>query len=207
MCKSNKLVVPFKVFLCFVFAVLDYYICLVAKVYFKPLFLDTLFEMTAGFAFGPFYGILSVLFKRVWDIALLQNLAKWPNYLYSFCTIFAILIICPYKKHFLQNEKDKLLLILKLFFLSMIICLEMSISGGVIGKIVSLIMKTPYSMTVQTDSFMGFFSGFIHNTLLLEIISRIPVNVIDRIIAVFIPYGISILLCKAPLFRQKEEEC
>lgn len=104
--------------------------------------------------------------------------------------IWGVLIVCPFNKKFLQNEKNKVMLFTKLFFLSMIICLEMSITGGVIGRIVALIQNTPYSMTVQTDSFMQIFTRFIHNTLVLEIISRIPVNIIDRIITVFIPYGI-----------------
>lgn len=187
------------------FAISDYYISLFAKTHFKPLFLDTIFEMTSAFAFGPIYGILCVLFKRVYSIIMFPDFTRWPGYLYSFCTIFGILIICPYKKKLLDTEKDKLLLVIKLFLLSIIICLEMSITGGVIGRIVAAINHTPYSMTVQTDSFMQFFANFIHSTLILEIISRIPVNAIDRIITIFIPYFIALGICMIPFFREEEK--
>ena len=188
---------PFiKIIICFAFAVFDYHISLFAKLHFRPLFLDTIFEMTAAFSFGPFYGILCVLFKRLWNIILVMNLSRWPGYLYSFCTIFAVLIVCPFKKKYLDEEQDKLLLIIKLFLLSIIICLEMSITGGIIGRIVAAIQHTPYSMTVQTDSFMQFFANFIHSTLILEIISRIPVNAIDRIITVFLPYGMALIITR-----------
>lgn len=192
--KNKKITIPLKLVICFLFAVLDYYISLFAKIHFKPLFLDTLFEITSAFTFGPIYGILCVLFKRVWNIILIRDLSRWPSFLYSFCTIGAVLIVCPFYKKFLHNEKNKVMLFIKLFLLSMIICLEMSITGGVIGRIVALIQHTPYSMTVQTDSFMQIFARFIHNTLILEIISRIPVNIIDRIITIFIPFGISKLI-------------
>ncbi|MBQ0051808.1 MAG: hypothetical protein KBT11_07080 [Treponema sp.] len=194
--KDNALKTTFKIFICFAFAVLDYYISIYAKLHFRPLFLDTIFEMTSAFAFGPVYGILCVLFKRLWNIILVPNLNRWPAYLYSFCTIFGVLIVCPFKKKFLDGEKDRLLLLIKLFLLSVIICLEMSITGGIIGRIVAAIQHTPYSMTVQTDSFMQLFANFIHSTLVLEIISRIPVNAIDRIITVFIPYVLALLITK-----------
>lgn len=78
-----------KILLCALFAVLDYYISLLlAKTHFKPLFLDTLFEMTASFAFGPLYGILSVLFKPILNIIMVPDFSRWPGYLYSFYTTF-----------------------------------------------------------------------------------------------------------------------
>ncbi|MCL2444450.1 MAG: hypothetical protein FWD13_13445, partial [Treponema sp.] len=84
------------------------------------------------------------------------------------------------------------IIILTLF--SFALCLIMSILGGLIATFI-LYLNSAYS---ETDGIMGVFSAtmFTHNVPIIvkEILSRIPVNIIDRLISTFAGYGAALCI-------------
>ena len=191
---SASVIVAVRLLLCVVCAFLDYGMTFATKVIFPALFLDTLFATAMTFAFGPLYGFFCVLCKHVIVFCVTPDLAHLEIHLYALCTVGAIVIIWLFSRAFLKKETDLLLILTKLFFLAMLVALEMSVVGGLVGRIISFLNGTPSSMTIQTEPFMRFFANFIPSPLVLEMLSRLPVNVIDRIITTFVPYGIAVAL-------------
>jgi hypothetical protein len=86
--------------------------------------------------------------------------------------------------------------VIALTFLAFALCIAMSVMGGVISAAIwGASSSYPYesSLLIWLSKTM-----FAENTptLVKEIVARIPVNMIDRIITAFAGYGIAILLRK-----------
>ncbi|MGN0738757.1 MAG: ECF transporter S component [Treponema sp.] len=150
---------------------LDYVISdFVAWINNLPLFCDTIFIMALSFFAGPWWGILAGFF----------------------CHFIAAFTAGWYKIHFLQNERSKFKIFIKLFFLSILLCLLMSISGGIIGYFLLNIESYRFA-TSQTDFLSFLWRDDLKSELLLQIVVRIPVNIADRFICVFAAWGVYLL--------------
>lgn len=177
---------------------LDYIICdFVAWEKNMPLFCDTIFIMVLSFLSGPWWGVLAGFFYHLIDFLLNRTLE--PGHLFVLCHFLAALTAGYFKICFIKKTDTGLALFVKLVILSFVLCLVMSISGGIISYILSFI-EAYKSASSQTDFLTFMWENKFHSKLLLEIAVRIPVNIADRFICTFAAWGIFLTitrLCKA----------
>lgn len=170
---------------------LDYVICdFIAWINNLPLFCDTIFIMALSFLAGPWWGISAGFFYHLIDFLLNRTLEL--GHFFIICHFLAAFTAGWYKNRFLQNEKSKFRIFFKLIFLSVLLCLLMSISGGIIGYILQNIESYQFA-TSQTDFLSFLWHDDLKSELLLQIAVRIPINITDRFICVFAAWGIYLL--------------
>lgn len=166
---------------------LDYIICdLVAWVNHLPLFCDTIFIMALSFLAGPWWGALAGFFYHLIDFCLNRTLEL--GHLFVLCHFLAALTAGYYKIRFIKTTDSSLALFAKLIILSLVLCLVMSISGGIIGYILNNI-EAYKEASSQTDFLFFLWQNKFRSKLLLQIAVRIPVNIADRFICTFAAWG------------------
>jgi len=163
-----------------------------------PLFLDTVFTAAIAFAFGVIPGIFTALLT--W---FLLGIYYSGFSFYFLCSIAEVLIICALKPtapdipNFASKEKivaSLTALVSNLFLLYVLCALNISILGGVVDYITHLFMGRNYYSAEDL-----FKPGLIMSNLPLlavNIISRIPINIVDRFIVIFAGFFISRWLVK-----------
>ena len=167
---------------------LDYLICdLVAWVNHLPLFCDTIFIMGLSFLAGPWWGVLAGFFYHLIDFLLNRTLEL--GHLFMLCHFIAALTTGYFKILFIKETDTKFSIFIKLILLSLVLCLVMSISGGIIGYILNNI-EAYKAASSQTDFLTFLWDNKFHSKLLLQIAVRIPVNIADRFICTFAAWGV-----------------
>ena len=90
-----------------------------------------------------------------------------------------------------------------LILFSFALCIAMSVLGGLLTVLVLILRNSaelnPASVLLSSTMFSQNLSP-----LLVEILSRIPINIIDRLITAFGGYGIAYLATVSPLTRPKK---
>ena len=178
-----------------------------------PLYMDTVLTITVTFIGGLFWGCLTGLLTNV--IGHTINFWGWEGYLFSLCNILTAVITWKFTCIFLSeltfiNDKNKIenppsasffksrrldnimSKIFVLMLLSFILCFTISIMGGLIAFFIEVI-KTPHSEN-PASQYSDFYGGL--PLVLREIVSRVPINIIDRIISVFAGFGIAYVMGK-----------
>jgi hypothetical protein len=199
-------------------AALNIAICYISQnVLTIPLFLDTIFTMTLTFYGGVFWGVLTgaltnLVFHSIFFVS-------WPYYLYTFCNISVALITALFIRWFprelnlnprpegklsdskqsssaqLQNLIEKAII---LILLSFALCIVISVLGGIFSTLINVI-EAPVEGAEIVDPGKNFRlalqrKGF--PAIMVEIASRIPVNILDRLISSFAGFGIAMLMAK-----------
>jgi len=169
-----------------------------------PLYMDTLFTVAVTLSRGLFWGALTgALSNLIYHSLFFQG---WPVYLYTLCNIAVALITALFVRLFPgelalgvpprhgaapRTVMDRVMVLLMLSF-SM--CIGMSVMGGLIAALSGIIVPA----SPNGDGPELFFKLALRrralNLVLVEVLSRIPVNVIDRLISVFGGCGIALLL-------------
>ena len=175
-----------------------------------PLYMDTVLTITVTFIGGLFWGCLTGVLTNIAGHTL--SFWGWEGYLFSLCNILTALITWRFtciffseltfindknvnentsffKSRRLDNIMNKIFV---LMLLSFILCFAISIMGGLIASFIEII-KTPQSVN-PASQYSDFYSGL--PLVLREIVSRIPINIIDRIISVFAGFGIAYVIGK-----------
>jgi len=175
-----------------------------------PLYMDTILTISITLAFGLVWGafcgtLTNVISHTIWGWS-------WGGYLYALCNIataFITWIFCRYfQRELLEKTPDVLIQpaqkssklskimdkVIILLLLSFSLCLAMSILGGLITAFI--LRFNPSNSEEVIISALLSATMFDQNapTIIKEIISRIPVNIIDRSISAFAGYGISLLI-------------
>ena len=199
-CNSRKYSVLTLFVLSFLCGLLDYFICdFVAWVNNLPLFCDTIFIMALSFFAGPWWGVLASFFYHVIDFAF--NRTFELGHLFILCHFLAALTAGYFKIWFIKKEDTNIALFIKLIVLSIVMCLVMSISGGIIGYILANIEEYNFASS-QTDFLTFLWQNRFESQLLLLIAVRIPVNIADRFICVFAAWGVYLLARKLPVGKK-----
>ena len=178
-----------------------------------PLYMDTVLTIAVTFIGGLFWGCLTGVLTNI--IGHTISFWGWEGYLFSLCNILTAVITwkfsCIFRTELTfisgKNEKENLRsasffrsrrldnimsLIFVLMLLSFILCFSISIMGGLIASLIDII-KTPQSINPASQH-SDFYSGL--PLVLMEIVSRIPINIVDRIISVFAGFGIAYVIGK-----------
>jgi len=173
-----------------------------------PLYLDTILTITATLLGGFFWGILTGALTNI--IGHTINFWGWEGYLFTLCSIATALITWVFIRQFPQEIKitndDKPQIvkthnsqmffriinrIIVLILLSFTLCLAMSLLGGLISALIQIFGSSPAD-ELHLSALLGSTMFPKMNVILMEILSRIPINIIDRLISVFAGYGIAI---------------
>lgn len=167
---------------------LDYLICdLVAWVNQLPLFCDTIFIMALSFFAGPWWGVLAGFFYHLIDFALHRTMEL--GHLFMLCHFLAALTAGYFKILFIKKSDSRFLLFVKLNILVIVLCLVMSVSGGIISNILNNI-EAYNKASSQTDFLTFLWQNKFNSKLILQIAVRIPVNIADRFICTFAAWGV-----------------
>ena len=167
---------------------LDYLICdLVAWVNQLPLFCDTIFIMALSFFAGPWWGVLAGFFYHLIDFALHRTMEL--GHLFMLCHFLAALTAGYFKILFIKKSDSRFMLFVKLNILVIVLCLVMSVSGGIISNILNNI-EAYNKASSQTDFLTFLWQNKFNSKLLLQIAVRIPVNIADRFICTFAAWGV-----------------
>ncbi|MCQ2248708.1 MAG: ECF transporter S component [Treponema sp.] len=184
------------------FGILDYYMCdFVVYILKVPLFCDTIFCLAITFLANPLWGILSVISYHVFDIIISHSFVIYQ--LYTLSAFIGCVTAWVYKKQVMKDADSLIVTIVKLLGLSLVMCLVMSISGGIISRICAYVNGDGSEYTFQTEFLAVLFEGKLRFPLLDSILLRIPVNVVDRLITVFAAFGVYKLLTKCRFLQQQ----
>jgi hypothetical protein len=179
-----------------------------SSVLFLPLFIDTIFTIALTFSRGLFWGILTGLLTHLASNIIFPS--GWLMYLYTLCSIVSALITALFIRLFpdelgfhrrstLKTVMDR---VIALMMLSFTLCIVMSVQGGLTAALIEFLGTFYASSSSGTEGPELLFKLTLlrrHLPLVgVEILSRIPLNVIDRLVSVFGAYGIAALLTYFP---------
>ncbi|GHV69851.1 hypothetical protein AGMMS49928_14370 [Spirochaetia bacterium] len=162
-----------------------------------PLFMDTLFTVALTFLGGLPCGIVTaILTHAIVNSLLVQDL---PNYLYTLCNIISALVTAYSMRLFPAecsvNPGGKPPAggiygrITILFTLSLVMCILMSLAGGIISTVIETFFVRRDFYDAEVFIFKRMLTRKGLPLPLTEILCRIPVNILDRLISVFGGYG------------------
>ena len=173
-------------FLCILAAGANYVVStLVLKV---PLFLDTLFSAAVCFTVGFWPALLTALLTQA-ATCIREN--SITPFLFIFCCIAELLLIVK-----LNPAKSRTPLSLAGIFAGLLLlyiasCIVISVLGGVIDFIYHHVMANSKLYFSPEDTFKISLSLIGIPALAMDILSRIPVNIVDRFIVIFGGFYIS----------------
>ena len=205
-------------------------LCFIAGI---PLYLDTIMTisitLTGGFFWGALCGMLTNLIHHTfWGWG-------WEGYLFILCDIATAFVtwlfmrLFPgelnlsvklnktrsapsgivYKSSLFSMVMDRLIV---LIILSFALCLAMSFLGGLIAYII-LTISSSYNFEGSGITALFRSSMFKGRTpvIVSEIVSRVPVNIVDRLISAFCGFAIAlgltkVLTAKTPILRYFSRE-
>lgn len=188
-----------------------------------PLYLDTIATVAVTLVGGVFWGGLTGALTNL--VGHSMAFWGWEGYLFALCNIVAACLSCLFVRLFPREmslnlrksapagnprRSQKLSVIMDrtvvLILFSFTLCLAMSVLGGLITVFIQILRygrveagdPNPASVTLASTLFSRFLP-----VLLSEILARIPINIVDRLISVFAGYGIAALLyAKLPFLRE-----
>ena len=174
-----------------------------------PLYADTVFTVAMCFFAGLVPGLLTVgLYFTLSSIryVVLQGAAAgdvWVINIFIICAILEVLVVCLYRRRMKSSEStffenpwlDSFTgILVHLLILSVIACIAISIAGGIIDFVLS-----QFNVTQDFSPEDNFKLGLLRNNvniLATAILSRIPINIVDRFIVVFGGFAVSLLYRK-----------
>jgi hypothetical protein len=162
-----------------------------------PLFMDTMFTVALTFLGGLPCGIVTaILTHAIVNPLLVQDL---PNYLYTLCNITSALVtayamrlfpaecsVSPRGKPPAGGIYGRITI---LFILSLVMCIMMSLSGGIISTAIETFFTHRDSYDAEVFIFRRMVARKGLPLFLTEILCRIPVNILDRLLSCFGGYG------------------
>ena len=171
-----------------------------------PLYIDTVFTAAITFTFGLIPGLTVALLS--WFIPCIYWGVGFN--LYVLCSITEVILINALKpvplviSQFAPKEKaisSYSSLAAKLMLLYILCAITISVLGGVINYMSDLIFNLPLHHFGVEDTFkLGLLMSNLP-ALAVNILSRIPINIVDRFIVIFGGYFISRGLAR--LIRQE----
>ena len=192
-----------------------------------PLYMDTIFTVSVTFVGGLFWGMLTGFLTNIIGHSI--HFWGWEGYLFALCNIATAVITYLFiqffpnelklinqpvhqslssvflNKSFRNSYLLKLIIerVVVLILLAFSLCFVMSILGGLISAFIYYLRYCPDIKQINNPasgliSFMMFSENM--PIIIKEILSRIPINIIDRLIAAFTGYGIAFIASK--LFKK-----
>ena len=162
-----------------------------------PLFMDTLGSITVAFIFGGVPAIICATISQM-IMFFVEHYASTIILIYVTTVYAAIGVVCLFRKS-LQETDSVLNTIFIIFFISILMALCVSISGGIVNAICIYVQDiTGYA--IQDNAATSYFQVDLLkmglSSIPTYILSRIPSNLIERPIITVISFGISVMYQK-----------
>lgn len=162
-----------------------------------PLFMDTLGSITVAFIFGGLPAIICATISQI-IMFFVEHYASAIILIYVTTVYAAIGVVCLFRKS-LQETDSVLNTIFIIFFISILMALCVSISGGIVNAICIYVQNiTGYA--IQDNAATSYFQVDLLkmglSSIPTYILSRIPSNLIERPIITVISFGISVMYQK-----------
>lgn len=162
-----------------------------------PLFMDTLGSITVAFIFGGVPAIICATISQI-IMFFVEHYASAIILLYVTTVYAAIGVVCLFRRS-LQETDSVLNTIFIIFFISILMALCVSISGGIVNAICIYVQDiTGYA--IQDNAATSYFQVDLLkmglSSIPTYIFSRIPSNLIERPIITVISFGISVMYQK-----------
>jgi hypothetical protein len=188
---------------------------LVSGVLKAPLYLDTVFTVFVTFGFGLLPGLVTgvALYpaqNALYNFFLSTGADTAAGNVFVLCAVAEILVVhlfCVKTGEQLSSFREAPSLssfagiAAPLMVLVALDCIVVSIAGGVIDFILNNLLVIPRGFYPEDIFKLGLMRNNMP-ALAAAILSRIPINIVDRFIVVFGGYGIS-LLCRKCAFSRK----
>ena len=168
-----------------------------------PLYIDTLFTVAISFTAGLVPGLVTAMIPGVVFAVITGFFSP-----FILCSIAEVFIVCFLKPSYVrepvaggQTEKEKSVaqaagVFARLMVLYIVCALAISVLGGVIDFIFYDVLLRPNEYFSPEDTFkIGLLDSGIPS-LVINILSRIPVNIVDRFLVIFGGYGVAFLYRK-----------
>ena len=183
---------------------------LTTKIFDGPLYLDTVFTVSLTLIGGLFWGMLCGALSNI--LIHTYIFWSWEGYLFVLCNVATAFITwlfirffprelaLPYQPNELHKSRhlDGIIgRLVVLILLSFTLCIAMSILGGLITVFISYIGPYPRDPTYLHAPLGSILFSEDTPILIVEILSRIPVNIVDRLITALAGYGAALLYIKA----------
>ena len=162
-----------------------------------PLFMDTLGSITVAFIFGGVPAIICATISQI-IMFFVEHYASAIILIYVTTVYAAIGVVCLFRKS-LQETDSVLNTIFIIFFISILMALCVSISGGIVNAICIYVQDiTGYASqdNAATSYFQVDLLKMGLSSIPTYILSRIPSNLIERPIITVISFGISVMYQK-----------
>jgi energy-coupling factor transport system substrate-specific component len=176
-----------------------------------PLFLDTVMTIAVTIFGGPVYGMITGALSNI--ISHSFRYWGWEGYLFTLCNMATAVItwmfmrLFPaeldlnYQKKVTDNDlfggrrlNTVVSRMAALMLLSFALCIAMSVLGGIISGLIT-VFNTSIESDILKDSVLFAPATFPGNIpILRDIIDRIPVNIVDRLISAFAGFGVAYVL-------------
>lgn len=179
----------FKIIIGLVCALLNLALCSIQDYYPIPLFMDTVFTVTASL-FGSLAGVIAAFLFHF--LSMLVHSNPPSDLTWSICSLTVVLIVRLYIRK--RNIKQTALDFFDILLLLIIIAIIISIEGAIIFTILRALVE--YRETAQVRSFYLYLLRFDIPVFLSAFIPRIPVNLLDKGICVTLGVLIYKGLCK-----------
>jgi len=181
-----------------------------------PLYLDTAFTMAVTFYGGLFWGVLTGAVTNLLHHSIF--FFGWPPYLYTLCNVAVALVTAQFIRWFPREldlgiavkqaaKKNKIQVLIEtviiLVILSFALCVVISVLGGFFAALIDFLQP---AAPVTTAPEVDFKAALIRKGLpliIVEIGSRIPVNLLDRLVSSFLGYGSALLLSRAVMSKRR----
>jgi len=160
-----------------------------------PLFLDTVFTAAITFAFGLIPGIFVAVFTWLLPCIYHQSFT-----FFVICSMMEVLLVYALKPSapdipaFASKEKiiaSYTALASKLMLLYILCTVTISILGGIVNYMMQLFIEEHSHYFSIADTFKPGLIVYNLPALAVNILARIPVNIVDRFIVIFGGYFIS----------------
>ena len=195
--------------LCVLAAVINRLLSLFAVFELKiPLFIDTIFTAAVTFSFGLIPGLVTAFLT--WVLGFIGTSEPSPFIICSIAEVFIILLLKPSARLKFNRTNDDIVLAENLSVLArlMLLYISASVIVSVLGGLVDYFYFTVLPISKAHISAEDVYkAGLQQNGIpvpVMNILSRIPINLVDRFIVIFGGYFISRALSKRFLILTKK---
>jgi hypothetical protein len=159
-----------------------------------PLFIDTIGTYTMTLVAGPLYGTLcAVIYAGMSIFGAYKSVSLC---LYAICSVSEVFILYYCFVRPMRRAEERGLpwfsggKIARLVLIAIFLCVLTSVTGGIIATINTIYFNTP---DISSFPEVLFKAGFMQQgmpVLAANILSRIPVNIVDRPLCLIAAFGI-----------------
>ncbi|MDR0465172.1 MAG: hypothetical protein LBG94_08695 [Treponema sp.] len=169
-----------------------------------PLFVDTVFTAAVTFSAGLIPGIITAVLTWVIGFTIKNGIIH-PFIICSIAEVFIIFLLRPavVNQQGLNEERKRagfVNVLARLMLIYITVVVVISIMGGLIDFIFYTLLANTKADYSAEDAFKEWLFQSSPSVLVMNILSRLPVNITDRFIVVFGGYFISQAFISLPIF-------